>query len=59
MEIDEHLGVIVFGENGIDDGARDGARFIEMACFDLDDENVMRRELFGDGPPRPGIRIVP
>jgi hypothetical protein len=59
VEIDEHLGVIVFHENRVDDGARDRARFIEMACFDVHNQNVMRRKLLGDGPPRPWMGIVP
>jgi hypothetical protein len=59
VKIDEDLGVVLFANDRIDDVARDGACFVEEARFDVHDEHVMRRELFGDAPARPRIRIVP
>lgn len=51
MEVDQNLGVAIFHRLG--DLLRDGDGFVEELRLDMRDQDPMRRELFGDDPPRP------
>ena len=50
VEVDQHLRVVL---DRLGDLLRDGHRFVQVLRFDVRDEHVVRRQMFGDRPARP------
>jgi hypothetical protein len=58
MKIDEDFRVALPRRRVLHDLERYGVCLIDVTCLDVKDQHVMRGQLLGDRPARPGIEVM-